>query len=169
MMNTIQNTTNINFAGFATDIEKLDDKDEFKEINQVNAKVYIEKAPKVSLLNEFAILFYDNFLQIVIHNKLTNNEIKVLLVMISKMAYGNQLNITQKLIAKKTAIDKANVSRVYKSFEEKNIIVYDRDGCIYLNPNLVLKGLPHKLDKDIMNKLRDLQAESASEGITNSF
>jgi len=168
-MNTIQNTTNDNFAGFATDIEKLDDNDEFKDIKQVNAKVYIERAPKVSIKNEFVLFFVDNFNEVMIKYNLTQREIKVIFAILNKMSYGNQLNITQKAISQKSGIAKAHVSTIYKSLIEKNILIRYEDGSIFFNPNLALKGLTHKLNKDVVNNLRDLQIESASEGITNSF
>lgn len=169
-MNTIQNTTNINFAGFANDIEKLDDNDEFKDIKQINAKVYMETNKKISIKNEFVILFVENFNEVMVKYKLNGREMKVVFTILNLMSFGNQINITQKLISQKSGIAKAHVSTIYKSLIEKNILIrHEEDGSIFFNPNLALKGLPHKLDKDIVNNLRDLQADSASEGITNSF
>ncbi|EFG8795778.1 hypothetical protein BL625_004577 [Escherichia coli] len=163
MLNT--KTKNYNdLFDFAEDLMENEDAfaevEKMKEEGDVKATLIVKKDTKVSLKNEFVILFLENFDRLITELKLTTTELRILVYILKKMEYGNLININQKSICKALDMKSSNVSAVFKKLKEKDILVVDEEKNTYVNSNLVMKGLKHRMNKDRNNNLRKAQVET---------
>ncbi|HEJ9439993.1 TPA: replication/maintenance protein RepL [Proteus mirabilis] len=142
--------------------EKIDFIYEFARDVDVKSTTLIQTDKKVSLKiqNEFVITFLDNFDRIITDYKITNSEMRVVLYMLRKMEFGNLLILKQSSVCEALNIKKANMSHIFKSLKDKNILITDEEGNLYINSNIFMKGLPHKLNKEKIRSLRKSQVEN---------
>lgn len=94
--------------------------------------------------------FFNDFLEFLNNNNLTQNELKICLAIFSILndsnTYGNVLlNFNNKSLAEKTKIDSSNISKVIKSLEIKNILI-KKDNSLFLNYNFFFRGDKIKYD-----------------------
>lgn len=165
----------INFAENQIFSDKINILSKFKEIKDPNKKIEfieeyarevnikstttIQKDKKLSIQNEFVITFLDNFDKIITDYKITNSEMRVILYMLKKMEFGNLLILKQTSVCDALDIKKANMSNIFKKLKDKKILIEDEDKNLYINSNIFMKGLPHKLNKEKINTLKLSQYE----------
>lgn len=157
------------FKEIKDDNEKIEFIHEFIEDVDIKSTTVIQTDKKVSLKiqNEFVITFLDNFDRIITDYKVNNSEMRVILYMLKKMEFGNLLILKQSSVCEALNIKKANMSNIFKKLKEKNILVEDEEKNLYINSNIFMKGLPHKLKKDKIQNLRASQIEDGT--IKKSF
>ncbi|MGJ7914793.1 hypothetical protein ACI48D_04840 [Massilia sp. LXY-6] len=101
--------------------------------------------------------FFNDFLEFLNANNLTQNELKMCLAIYSILSesntYGNiLLSFNNKDLSAKTKIDVSNISKVIKSLEAKKVLVR-RDQTLYLNYNYFFRG--DKIKYDSYKKIYD--------------
>jgi len=143
-----------------TNEDAFSEVEKMKESGDVKATIIIQNEKKVSLKNEFVILFLENFDRLITELKLTTTELRILVYLLKKMEYGNLININQKAICKALNMKSSNVSAVFKRLKEKDILVVDSDKNVYVNSNLVMKGLKHRMTKERNENIRKAQVEN---------
>ncbi|MBK4736317.1 hypothetical protein [Noviherbaspirillum pedocola] len=110
--------------------------------------------------------FFNDFLDFLNSNNLTQNELKLCLAIYSILnesnTYGNVLlTFDNKTLSEKTKIDPSNISKVIKSLEEKKVLV--RKGrALYLSYNLFFRG--DKVKYDLYKKTYDGVSNANNEG-----
>ncbi|HCE8950731.1 TPA: replication/maintenance protein RepL [Morganella morganii] len=134
--------------------------DKMQESGNVKATVIIQNDNKVSLKNDFVILFLENFDRLITKLKLTTTELRVLIYILKKMEYGNLLTLNQKSVCVALDMKSSNVSAVFKKLKEKEVLVYDDEGNMYINSNIVMKGLKHRLSEEKRNNLKKSQKQT---------
>lgn len=94
--------------------------------------------------------FFNDFLEFLNDNNLTQNELKMCLAIYSILnesnTYGNiLLSFNNKVLSDKTRIDASNISKVIKSLEVKKVLVR-KESSLYLNYNFFYRGDKIKYD-----------------------
>ena len=141
--------------------EKIKDKvDEMQKEGDVKATVIIQSDNKVSLKNDFVILFLENFDRLITELKINTSELRVLIYILKKMEYGNLVSLSQASIVKALGMNKSNVSVIFSKLISKSVLIKDEDGNMYVNSNIVMKGLKHKLSGDKKENLKKSQMET---------
>lgn len=111
------------------------------EMRDKSVTVLIADREKVKVKDEFVLLFASNLQTLLINDKLSLRELKILLTIVKFSQYKNVFNVTQQVIADNAKLDKANVSRDMKKLREKGFILHDKiTGVDFVNPYLFLKG-----------------------------
>jgi uncharacterized protein YaiI (UPF0178 family) len=57
-------------------------------------------------------------------------------------------------------MNKSNVSVIFKKLLSKDVLIKDEDGNIYVNSNIIMKGLKHKLSGDKKRNLKKSQKQT---------
>lgn len=141
--------------------KKIKDKvDEMQKEGDVKATVIIQSDNKVSLKNDFVILFLENFDRLITELKINTSELRVLIYILKKMEYGNLVSLSQASIVKALGMNKSNVSVIFSKLISKSVLIKDEDGNMYVNSNIVMKGLKHKLSGDKKENLKKSQMET---------
>lgn len=94
---------------------------------------------KADSLNPFVIMYYDSMLDIIKEYDLHQTEIKALLRLLHYMKYGNLVSISFSQIMRDIDVKETNSTRVMKKLFDSGIII-KKDGCTYLNPQILRKG-----------------------------
>lgn len=136
------------------------------ENRNISINVKAEESQNVSIESPFVLLFYKNFSRIIVEHTLSKTEILVLLSLLDKMSYGNQFSVSQTAIANELGMDRGNVSRSFNSMIRKGLITKNDEG-MFINPNVLAKGLTHKMKKDRLDKF--FSAAQTSDLIKNAF
>lgn len=139
-------------------IEKVSDAIKRKQETTKNVNVIITGDSidnwKVNPMNNFVILFYDNFQELLLNYNLTKVDIVILLEILKLMHMGNQVQITQQQIVKNTGKNKCQVSLSWKKFVKYNILITTNAGSKFINPQLIVKGSLKKIsDSDNFDEL----------------
>lgn len=134
---TTKTAFNSNIGGLTNDL--LDEFDQ-EDLQDKKVSVHIHDRDKVKVKNHFVLLFVENLQSLLVNEKLTTSELKVLLTIVKYSSYQNVFKITQKTIANDLGIDQAIISRTLKKLRTKQLILQDSDGTEYVNPYLFLKG-----------------------------
>ena len=134
--------------------------DEMQDRGNVKATVIIQSDNKVSLKNDFVILFLENFDRLITELKLNTSELRILIYILKKMEYGNLVSLSQVSVVKALNMNKSNVSIVFKKLIQKDILIKDSDGNMYVNSNIVMKGLKHRLSKEKKENLKKSQKQT---------
>lgn len=114
---------------------------QLEDVADKNVTVLISERDKISVKDEYVMLFATNLQTLLVKNKLNLTELKVLMTVVKFTQFKNVFNVTQTVIANDANMDKANVSRVMKSLRKKGLILHDeKTGVDFLNPYLFLKG-----------------------------
>ncbi len=141
--------------------KKIKDKiDEMQERGDVKATVIIQDDKKISLKNEFVILFLENFDRLITELKINTSELRVLIYILKKMEFGNLVSLSQTSIVKALDMNKSNVSIIFKKLLAKDVLIKDEDGNMYVNSNIVMKGLKHKLSRKNKENLQKSQKQT---------
>ena len=141
--------------------KKIKDKiDEMQERGDVKATVIIQDDKKISLTNEFVILFLENFDRLITELKINTSELRVLIYILKKMEFGNLVSLSQTSIVKALDMNKSNVSIIFKKLLAKDVLIKDEDGNMYVNSNIVMKGLKHKLSGKNKENLQKSQKQT---------
>jgi len=88
----------------------------------------------------FVMMFTSNLDAAIKFNKLQMTDIRILLAVLNKMNYGNQLSIKQASIATELGLDKSNVSKSWTKLKNSGIFLTDSFGNEFVNFDLFLKG-----------------------------
>lgn len=136
----------------------------------VNLDVIISsKKRQIKPLNDFVILFLNSFVSLMVKFDLQKNDMLVLFAILSKMKNGNQVNITQKAIAKELGRDTANLNRNYKKLRECGILISDEYGNEFINTNIIVnKSLRRIREEDAHMYYKSLQ-ESEKRNIDKNY
>lgn len=118
-------------------LEGLEDED----LADKSVTVLIADREKIKVKDEFVLLFASNLQTLLVNDKLSLRELKILLTIVKFSQYKNVFNVTQQVIADNAGLDKANVSRDMKKLRSKGFILHDKiTGVDFVNPYLFLKG-----------------------------
>lgn len=128
---------------------------------KVSTKVELDKEKS---LKEGAKYFY-GFSANLLKLDLTPTEFKIIIHILETLKWGNVVAMTQRSIATKTNISPSVVNRNWKSLIEKNVLIADEEGSIYLNTNFFFIGLYAHMDAQ---RRRDFEKASGyNENITH--
>jgi predicted transcriptional regulator len=137
-----------------------DQVEEMQERGDIKATVIIQNDNKVSLKNDFVILFLENFDRLITELKLSTSELRILIYILKKMEYGNLVSLSQVSVVKALEMNKSNVSVVFNKLIKKNVLIKDDDGNMYVNSNIVMKGLKHRLSREKKENLKKSQKQT---------
>lgn len=130
-----KNSTVQRVSGNKSDVQKV-----VEQRIQGDATIFIGET-KARAQVEFVMLFTANLDAVLrTNNTLCMSDMRVMLAVLNKMAYGNQLSIKQKSIASELSMDQSNVSKAWKKLQEAGIFVEDTHGNEFVNFDLFLKG-----------------------------
>ena len=76
------------------------------------------------------------------------------------MEYGNLLTLNQKSVCVALNMKSSNVSAIFSKLKQKGVLVFDDEKNMYINSNLVMKGLKHRLPADKRENLKRSQLEN---------
>ena len=130
--------------------------EKIKEGKEVTATTVVKEKPTYTLRKQFVICFTENFFR-ALQSGINQSEMKILSYIIDQMEYGNLISISQKSIAESCKITKSNVSGCFKKLIEKNILVKNKDGNVFVNSNIISKGLSTKMAKEKYDNLKKAQ------------
>lgn len=154
-------------AAVAQGLNALVDRENEKALGKgpVNTKVSTKvELDKEKSLKEGAKYFY-GFSTNLLKLDLTPTEFKIIVHILETLKWGNVVAMTQKSIATKTNISPSVVNRNWKSLIEKNVLIADEEGSIYLNTNFFFIGLYAHMDAQ---RRRDFEKASGfNETITH--
>lgn len=94
---------------------------------------------RVKPLNQFVMLFYANLRQIIEEHDLNTTTLKVLLMLIEKMEYGNLVQLKQSALAKEMGMQRQNINRAFRTLKDIGLLLELETG-IYVNPHVITKG-----------------------------
>lgn len=144
-----------------------DQVEEMQDRGDIKATVIIQNDNKVSLKNDFVILFLENFDRLITELKLNTSELRVLVYILRKMEYGNLVSLSQVSVVKALGMNKSNVSVVFSKLTKKDVLIKDSDGNMYVNSNIVMKGLKHRLSKEKKENL--IKSQKQTDLFDNSY
>ena len=113
--------------------------DELKVKDSIRLDSSFNQKNKKDFHTQTYIDFTDNFFR-VLKSGISQSEMKVLTYIIDKMEFGNLIAIKQSAIAKAIDIPTSNLSRCFKSLLDKNILVKDAEGNVFVNSNVITKS-----------------------------
>jgi biotin operon repressor len=127
-----------------------------EELEQIEEKGYVNENTKFTLIagenrvkvkNDFVILFYSSFLQIIKDCELTKLDIKLTMQLLEMAQFGNLVSISQSGLAKELGTYQSNVSKSLKSLIASGILIKDSNGHTYFNPDIMTKGKLNEMKK----------------------
>lgn len=121
---------------------------------------------KATVKAGFVLAFTSNLRQLAELN-ISQNELKVITLILEIMEFGNLICINQSAIAKELGLAKSNVSTVFKKLRAKNILI-EKNGHLFMNSALFQKGLTHSLTEERRDYLKDAQ-NTVLDGDDKSF
>lgn len=93
---------------------------------------------------DYVHMFTKNFQQLA-ELDISKNELKVIARILNIMEFGNCFHISQAKLCRDLDIKKSNMSLVFKKLKKKGIII-DKDGDLFMNSNIFLKGQAHSIN-----------------------
>ncbi|MDR4899259.1 DNA-binding protein, partial [Yersinia kristensenii] len=93
---------------------------------------------------DYVHLFTKNF-ECLAELDITKSELKVIAKILNKMEFGNLFHISQAALCRDLGIGKSNMSLIFKKLKTKGIII-DKDGDLFMNSNIFLKGQAHSIN-----------------------
>ncbi|SLU68618.1 Uncharacterised protein [Klebsiella pneumoniae] len=93
---------------------------------------------------DYVHMFTKNFQQLA-ELDISKNELKVIARILNIMEFGNCFHISQAKLCRDLDIKKSNMSLVFKKLKKKAIII-DKDGDLFMNSNIFLKGQAHSIN-----------------------
>ncbi|CRY75412.1 DNA-binding protein [Yersinia intermedia] len=104
---------------------------------------------------DYVHMFTRNFQQLA-DLDISKNELKVIARILNIMEFGNCFHISQAKLCRDLDIKKSNMSLVFKKLKGKGIII-DRDGDLFMNSNIFLKGQAHSINAKQRPNVRKAQ------------
>lgn len=93
---------------------------------------------------DYVHMFTKNFQQLA-ELDISKNELKVIARILNIMEFGNCFHISQAKLCRELDIKKSNMSLVFKKLKKKGIII-DKEGDLFMNSNIFLKGQAHSIN-----------------------
>lgn len=93
---------------------------------------------------DYVHMFTKNFQQLA-ELDISKNELKVIARILNIMEFGNCFHISQAKLCRDLDIKKSNMSLVFKKLKKKGIII-EKDGDLFMNSNIFLKGQAHSIN-----------------------
>ncbi|CBG88807.1 hypothetical protein [Citrobacter rodentium] len=93
---------------------------------------------------DYVHMFTKNFQQLAELN-ISKNELKVIARILNIMEFGNCFHISQAKLCRDLDIKKSNMSIVFTKLKKKGIII-NKDGDLFMNSNIFLKGQAHSIN-----------------------
>ncbi|WP_250218512.1 DNA-binding protein [Escherichia coli] len=106
-------------------------------------------------------MFTKNFQQLA-ELDISKNELKVIARILNIMEFGNCFHISQAKLCRDLDIKKSNMSLVFKKLKKKGIII-DKDGDLFMNSNIFLKGQAHSINAKQRPNVKKAQGFVADE------
>ncbi|MEJ1268288.1 DNA-binding protein [Pantoea dispersa] len=113
-----------------------------KEMRYIARKEGIRSIAKGT---DYVHMFTKNFEQLA-NMDISSNELKVIAKILNKMEFGNCFHVSQAKLCKELNIKKSNMSIIFKKLKSKAIII-DKDGDLFMNSNIFLKGQYHTINE----------------------
>ncbi|WP_121514281.1 DNA-binding protein, partial [Brenneria goodwinii] len=109
---------------------------------------------------DYVHLFTKNF-ECLAELDITKSELKVIAKILNKMEFGNLFHISQAALCRDLGIGKSNMSLIFKKLKTKGIII-DKDGDLFMNSNIFLKGQAHSINKRQRPNVKKAQGFNAN-------
>lgn len=116
--------------------------------NHKNEMRYIARKEGIRSIakgTDYVHMFTKNFEQLA-NMDISSNELKVIAKILNKMEFGNCFHISQAKLCQELNIKKSNMSIIFKKLKSKAIII-DKDGDLFMNSNIFLKGQYHTINE----------------------
>jgi len=116
--------------------------------NHKNEMRYIARKEGIRSITkgiDYVHMFTKNFEQLA-NMDISSNELKVIAKILNKMEFGNCFHVSQAKLCKELNIKKSNMSIIFKKLKSKSIII-DKDGDLFMNSNIFLKGQYHTINE----------------------
>ena len=156
---------NSDYESFLDNIETIvdaEEKEQLRELLENNTSIkittHIAKEKKATIKSPFVVTFPENLMTLASLG-ITPRELKVTAYLLTAMEFGNLLFFSQKQACADLLIDKASMSRIFKSLHAKGVLV-EHNGHTYVNSNLFLKGLKQGMTKERSQHLKNAQSSS---------
>lgn len=94
---------------------------------------------KESVTEPFVLLFYESLSELVLADRLTVTDMKVMLGVCGLARFGNLVSLSQGGLAEALGLNKSAISRSIKKLTEEAILLKTNLG-LFINPTLVVKG-----------------------------
>jgi hypothetical protein len=94
---------------------------------------------KESVSEPFVLLFYESLSELVLNDRLTMTDMKVMLGICGLARFGNMVALSQGGLADALGLNKSAVSRSIKKLTEESILLKTKMG-LFINPTLIVKG-----------------------------
>lgn len=114
--------------------------------------------------NKFAIVFFESLEWLVDEFELSRIEMRVLLRILSHMAYGNLVILSQSDIMREIGCSPTNSTKVFRKLRDCKILI-KVNGHTYLNPHIIAMGRFRKNDPDAMRLIENAADELAEIGM----
>ena len=127
-----------------------------EQFDKGNKSVNVFTAPaRMPIVNQFALIFHNNFLMTIDEYKLALNDIRIMLKIIDLMKFGNLVKLSWSDVARSLDIDPTNMGRHIKKLKKAALLIEDNGGNTYLNPQIIAKGkfLENSSDKTLIEIL----------------
>lgn len=154
---------NSNISELSQDLLEFDE----EELQDKKVTVHIHEQDKIKVKNQFVLLFVENLHNLLVKEKISLSELKVLLSIVRFSSYQNVFKITQTTIAKDINMHRSHVSAIMKKLREKQLILEDSTGVEYVNPYLFLKGSIKELKAT--ERFKQMSLHFNDETIKNPF
>lgn len=162
-MRTKQKVINSNISELSHDLLEFNEED----LQDKKVSVHIHEQEKIKVKNQFVLLFVENLQSLLINDKITTSELKVLLCIVQYSSYQNVFKITQTTIANAVKMKRSNVSVIMKKLRDKQLLLEDPTGLEYVNPYLFLKGSIKELKAT--ERFKQMSLHFNDETIKNPF
>lgn len=140
-------------------------------MEDAKAAIFIGRR-RIKPINQFVLLFYENLREIIEEFDLNTTNLRVLLVLIEKMEFGNLVQLNQSALAKELGMQRQNLHRAFKKLKEVGLLL-EVDSSLYINPHVIAKGslLDQKLDEEAepSEVYSKITKQSKEKGINQSF
>ncbi|MDT7486041.1 DNA-binding protein [Citrobacter koseri] len=113
---------------------------------------------------DYVHMFTQNFQKLAELN-ISKNELKVIARILNIMEFGNCFHISQAKLCRDLDIKKSNMSLVFKKLKSKGIII-DKDGDLFMNSNIFLKGQAHTINEKQRPNVKKAQRFEVNDQLT---
>lgn len=101
---------------------------------------------------QYVMAFLDNFMTL-LATGITQQEMKIAAYVLKQMEFGNLVSLSQTAMAVDFKCSRQVISKHFKSLEKKGFFV-KKDGHLFVNSTIFIKGLSHKMDADRVSNLK---------------
>lgn len=142
------------------DSDNISNNDKKKLLNMLDTAYKNTRQKKVPTSDyddkPYTQFFFREFNRFISNNSLKMNELKIILsiyeILHESNTYGNILiNASNKMLAERTGIAYSNINKDIKSLVNKNLLIKDENGSLFLNCKYFYRGT--KTEYDVYNDL----------------